>query len=294
MKTRKFIISSLIVMTAAAILFTGCRKREEEDNDASGASDHAFAEGSFNDIGTIAEQASQGSISAYFRNGDDDASLLSACATITFDTLNSSNIDTITVDFGPTNCNCSDGRARRGKIIISYTGGFHYRDSGLVATLTPSNYFVNDNQLLGTKTVTNRGHINSNRLQWDITVNGSVIKANNGGTITWQTTKTKVLLAGETVYGGPINWSIASWQIEGNVNGTAANGESFSVVTTSPLVRDMTCGIYRRYFRSGTFEFTPGTRPIRYVDFGTGLNNNECDNKAIVTVNNNVYNITLP
>lgn len=293
MKTRKLIISSLLLMTVAAILFTGCRKREEEDNDTSSASDHSFAEGSFNDLSTIAEQASSGTMTT-IRNGGDDASLLSLCATITFDTLNMSNIDTMTVDFGPTNCLCSDQRYRRGKLIVSYTGGLHYRDSGLTATITPSNYFVNNNQLLGSKTVINRGHINSGRLQWDITVNGTVILANNGGTITWNTSKTKVLLTGETVYNAPINWNIASWQITGTVTGTAANGEGFTVTTTSPLVRDMTCTTYRRYFRSGTFEFAPGTRPVRYVDFGTGINNNECDNKATVTVNNNVYIVTLP
>ncbi len=293
MKTRKFILSSLLLLTAAAILFTGCRKREEEDNDTSAASDHSFAEAGFNDLSTIAEQASSGTMTT-IRNGGDEASLLSACATITFDTLNNSNIDTMTVDFGPTNCLCSDQRYRRGKIIVSYTGGLHYRDSGLTATITPSNYFVNNHQLLGTKTVQNRGHINMGRLQWDIVVNGQVILANNGGTITWTTNKTKVLLAGETVYNAPINWTIAVWQITGNVSGTAANGETFTVNTTSPLVRDMTCTTYRRYFRSGTFEFAPGTRPIRYVDFGTGLNNNECDNKAKVTVNGNDYIITLP
>jgi hypothetical protein len=293
MKTKKFILSSLLLMTAAAILFTGCRKREEEDNDTSSASDHAFAESSFNDLSTIAEQASTGSLSTFKVEGD-EASLLSACATITFNNANTSNTDTLTIDFGTTNCLCSDGRYRRGKVIVTYTGGMQYRDSGLTATIVPSNFFVNNHQLLGTKTVVNRGHINSGRLQWDITVNGTVILANNGGDITWQTNKTKVLLSGETVYNGPINWATASWQITGTVTGIAANDEPFTVTTTSPLIRDMNCTQYRRYFRSGTFEFAPGSRPIRYVDFGTGLNMNECDNKATVTVNNNVYTITLP
>lgn len=290
MKTKKFIISSLVLLTTAAILFTGCRKREEEDNDTSSASDHAFAEGCFNDLSSIAEQASDGSMTT-FRNGGDNGTLLSACATVTWDTLNQSNTDTLTIDFGNTNCLCSDNRYRKGKIIVSYTGGQHYRDSGLVATITPSNYFVNNHQILGTKVVTNRGHINNGRLQWDINVNGQIILANNGGTITWQTTKTKVLLQGETVYNGPINWLQAKWEISGNVNGTAANGESFSVVTTTPLLRDMTCPTnYRRYFTSGKYDFTPETRPVRHVDMGNGT----CDNQCAVTINNNTYYVTLP
>lgn len=291
MKTSKIIFGTLMLVTLSGIMFTGCRKPEKEDNDTSTTNDNAFAEGTFNDMATIAEQASTGSVST-FRNGNgDDVSLLSNCATITWDTLNNSNVDTLTVDFGNSvpGCLCSDGRYRRGKIIISYTGGQHYRDSGLVATLTPSNYFVNSHQILGTKTVTNRGHITNGQLTWDIVVNGQIIKPNNGGTVSWSTVKTKVLLAGETIYGGPINWAIAKWQITGTISGTDVNGNPFNGNTVTPLVRDMTCGQYRKYFTSGQFDFTPGTRPTREVDFGNGA----CDNIATVTIGNNTYTVQM-
>jgi hypothetical protein len=286
MKTLMKIAFALIMGTG--LMLSGCRK-EKEDNDTTATSDNAFAEAAFNDLATIAEQGSTGNVSS-FKNGE-NGSLLSHCASVRFDTLNSSNTDTLTIDFGPTNCPCHDGRNRRGKIFVYYTGGMRYRDSGLVATIVPSNYFVNNHQILGTKTVENKGHLPSsgNRLTWVINVNGSVIKADNGGTVTWTTNKTKVLVAGETSYNGPINWLIAKWELTGTVSGTAASGENFTGQTVTPLLRDMTCGQYRRFFTKGRFDFTPGNKPTRKVDFGNG----DCDNQATVTIGNRTYTISM-
>jgi hypothetical protein len=286
MNTSKFIVKGLLVMATVTMVLTSCKKKEEEDNDTSSATDNAFAEASYNDMGTIGDQASYGSLSTY-RNGE-EGSLLSACATITFsNTVNTDN-DTLTVDFGSTNCICSDGRNRRGKIVITYTGGMLYRDSGIVVNFLPVNYFVNDNQIMGTKTVTNRGHL-GNQLTWDVVVNGSIALANNGGTITWNSTRQKKLLAGETTYNGPINWAAAKVGITGQGSGTSANGTSFSATIVTQLVRDFSCGQNRRHFVQGTFDFTPGNKPVRHVDFGSGT----CDDVAVVTIGTHTYTVHM-
>ncbi|HEY6159965.1 MAG TPA: hypothetical protein VI112_02050, partial [Bacteroidia bacterium] len=75
--TVKFIFRSMLVLTAVAVVVTGCRKKKEEDNDTGSASDNAFAEASYNDMSTIGDQASTGTMST-FRNGNDEGSLLSA------------------------------------------------------------------------------------------------------------------------------------------------------------------------------------------------------------------------
>jgi|ERR1051326_3678961 hypothetical protein len=285
--TVKFIFRSMLVLTAVAVVVTGCRKKKEEDNDTGSASDNAFAEASYNDMSTIGDQASTGTMST-FRNGNDEGSLLSACATITFNNANSSDNDSITVDFGSTNCMCADGRYRRGKILITYTGGMQYRDSNMVVHFNPMNYYVNDNNIAGTKTVTNRGHING-KLTWDIVVNGVITLANNGGTITWNSTRTRVLLAGETTYNGPINWSIAKIGVTGSANGTTANNESYTATITSQIIRDMSCGANRRHFVQGTLDFTPGNKPTRHIDFGNGT----CDDIAVVTIGSNSYTVHM-
>jgi hypothetical protein len=285
-KAAKSIFSIFLVAAAVSLVMSSCRKKDEEDNDTGAATDNAFAESSFNDLSAIGDQASTGSLTSY-RSGD-DGSLLSACATITFNNATSSDNDTLTVDFGTTNCLCSDGRYRRGKVIITYTGGMLYRDSGIVVNFAPTNYFVNDHQILGTKTVTNRGHIGG-QLTWDIVVSGSIIKPNNGGTITWNSTRQRKLLAGETTYNGPINWSIAKVGVTGSANGTTANGDSYSANIVSQLIRDFSCTANRRHIVQGKLDFTPGNKPTRHIDFGNGA----CDDIAVVTIGNNTYTVHM-
>ena len=54
---------------------------------------------------------------------------------------------------------------------------------------------------------------------------------------------------------------------------------------TSALRKEIGC----RHIVSGSLALTPSGKPTRYVDFGTGA----CDDQATVTINGNVYNITL-
>ncbi len=290
MKKNKFIFRAMLVLSVSAFVLGGCKKKEQEDNDTSGASDNAFAESSVNDMGTIMDQGSTGTVSGYMNSNNDNGSLLSACAVVTIDSLNNSNPDTLTVNFGTSNCLCLDGRYRRGSLQCIYTGGKHYRDSGLTVTITPINYYVNDNGIAGSKTIINKGHVTNGKLTWQITSNITVTLANSAGTFTWNCSKTKVLEAGETTFGGPINWAIAKWTITGSVNGTTVGGESYTAQTTSPLWRDMTCGVpNKRHFTQGTVDFTPGSKPTRHIDFGNGA----CDNIATVTINNHTYTIYL-
>ena len=93
------------------------------------------------------------------------------------------SVKTLTVNFGATNCLCNDGRYRRGTIVLSFSG--KYKDFLTVITVTPQNYFVNDNQVSGTKTITNKGHNAVHHLVYEINANMAIVKANGGATITW-------------------------------------------------------------------------------------------------------------
>ena len=282
MKTKRILIGSVTMLMAASFVFTGCR-RDEEDTDTSAAADNAFAEACFTDVTNIADEAGiTGNISSY-RLGDPEAgALLSACATLVWDTANGADQDTITVDFGTANCACLDGRNRRGKILIYYTG--QYRDSASVHTIGFDNYFVNDNQILGTKTVTNLGHNAAGHLVYDIDVNGTIHLANNGGTITWTSQRQREWTAGESTQ----IWADDMYSITGSASGTSAAGETFTMNITSPLIRYMAL-VCRRLVTQGTVELTPGSRPMRTIDFGAGA----CDDIATVTINNHTYTIHL-
>lgn len=269
----------LMVAATVGMLFTSCRKdKDEKDTDTSSASDNALAEGTYNDVNNIADEASTGTLSSFLTPMDpENKSILSTCATITNDTSISPHI--LTINFGTTNCLCNDGRNRRGIINVSYVG--QYRDSASTHTITFTNYYVNDNQILGTKTVTNNGHNAAGNLSYSVVVNGQIIKAGGGGTINWTSTRTREWIVGELT----LPWNDDVYLITGSANGTNAAGNSFNMAITTALRREIGC----RHFVSGSLTLTPSGKPTRYVDFGSGA----CDNQATVTINGNVYNITL-
>jgi hypothetical protein len=282
MKTNRIILNAFLVIAASGLMLTGCKK-DEEDNDTSSSSDNALAEATYNDVTNISDEAGiSGSLSNYRTGPAADDGLLTSCATITFDSLNNSDQDTIHIDFGTTNCTGNDGRNRRGEIIVYYMG--HYRDSNSTHTITFNNYFVNDNQVLGSKTVTNTGHNSQGHLVYNITVNGQIVLANNGGTITWNSTRQREWTSGEST----LIWSDDTYSITGSASGTGADGHTFTANITSPLIRNMSLGC-RRHFVQGTFVLTPDSRPARTVDFGNGA----CDDIATVTINNHTYTIHL-
>ena len=278
MKT-KHAFKYLMVAATVGILFTSCRKNKDDvkDGDTSAASDNALAEGTYNDVNNISDEAANGTLTSYMGTySSEEKAYLSTCATVTNDTTVTPHM--LTIDFGTVNCLCNDGRNRRGKINVSYSG--HYRDSASVHTITFTNYYVNDNKVMGTKTVTNNGHNAAGHLTFSISVNGSIIKT-DGKTITWTSSRTREWIVGEYTP----TWSDDVYLITGSASGSSSTGTSFTMSITSALRREIGC----HHFVSGTFELTPSGKYTRYVDFGSGA----CDNQATVTINGNVYNITL-
>lgn len=271
---------ALAVVTAG--LFSSCRKKdkEEKDTDTVSAVDQSLASETENDMTNISDEAGKTYSVSSFRTVDTEG-LLSSCAVVTVDTLAAAK--TLTVNFGSTNCLGNDGRYRRGALIISFTG--RYRDSLTVITITPQNYFVNDNQVTGSKTITNKGHNVAHHLVYEINANINIIKASNGGTITWQCNRQREWVTGETTF----IWSDDIYSISGSATGSTSNGNTFTANITTPLIRNMAFGC-RRHFVSGVLEHTPGGKATRYIDFGNGA----CDDQATVTINGTVYNITLP
>ncbi len=288
MKTQKLKLVVAIVAIAFTTITSSCKKDkknepEEKDTDTEAAADQSFASSTVNDLTNIADEAGTNSSLSSFKLAQSNGLLASLCATVTLDS-SAAPSRTITVNFGTTNCTCSDGRNRRGSLIITFTG--HYRDSGSVKTITPVNYFVNDNQITGTKTITNNGHNAANHLVYSIYANIQVIKANGAGTIMWQSTRQREWLLGEAT---PFNWLDDKYSVTGNASGATANGNAFTSIITTALIKDMTCSANRKHFVSGVITHTPSGKATRTIDFGNGT----CDDQATVTINGNTYNITL-
>lgn len=289
MKTKQLILGAAVLLMSVSLSLTSCRKDNSKVSDTNTAEDNAFADKSFEDMGQISNEAYGGGESTFKNGGSHETDgILSFCAIIIPDLLNKK----ITVDFGTTNCLCKDGRYRRGKIYVSWTG-FTYWDSLSSVTVTTNptdSYFVDDNQVIGTKSWVNNGHNAAGHRYWSVVINGKIIKANGQGTISWDATRTVEWIAGD----GTFQWSDDIYGVTGYAKGTSSNGDSFDATITSQLIRKIACP---KHFVSGTFDLTAGTKPTRHVDFGYSPAPNpsgSCDGWISVTINGNTFYKQLP
>ena len=203
----------------------------------------------------------------------------SACANVAHDTTSSPK--TITIDFGSINCLGNDGRNRRGKIIVSYEG--KYRDTNSMHTISFDNYFVNDNEVLGTKTVRNNGLNSNNKISFSIEVDGKLIKSNSTDTIKWLSTRTRTWEEGSSTV---FNWLDDVYLISGNASGINSAGISYTVNITSPLKRSLNCN----WIESGVIEVQPEGKVVRTLDYGSG----SYDANAVITISGLSFPIVMP
>ncbi|MBL7921454.1 MAG: hypothetical protein JNJ40_14140 [Bacteroidia bacterium] len=311
MKTSKIYLSLVIALVACSMAFTSCRKRdkktdEEPDTEQGTANDNNLAETSSSDIESMGSQVSEaGSLSTYKFNGPvSGAEILSVapCATIS-----GIGTGTVTVDFGTTGCTGTDGRVRTGKLFFDFsasspTTSIYYRNPGFKMIVTSQNYVVDGNQVtINNKSITNTtpaGAPAGTNLTWAVSANISIVKPNNEGTVNWTCNRTKELINTNDplCYNGqttPINWTKAKIKLNGTASGVNAKGENFTA-TASNLVRDFTCAPdvsrpHRHPFVSGTISYTPGNRPTRLIDFGSG----SCDLVGTITINSQTFSFNF-
>ncbi len=278
------------IILYAAILglvaMNSCKKNEKEEYDNSSApKSNAFIESSFDEMTNMSDQAINGDLDFYnfpkvtvIYASKDQANFVDKvpCNVIlTIDTLNSTK--SVTIDWGSSNCDCNDGKQRRGKIVTTFTG--KYRDSGTVITHTPVDYYVNDNKIAGTKTVTNMGTNASGQPYFNISVNGTV-SMTDGDVFTYSSTRVRTWTHGYTTL---LNFSDDEFDISGTANASSTNGNGYSATITTPLHVRMGCA----YIMSGVLEFTPTGKALRTINYGPGT----CDNTFTVTINGTTYTI---
>ncbi len=276
MKTKMIKTMSTAFLFAGMIALNSCNK-EKTDTDFTTANNQALADETYNDVNNVSDEASQTGSVSYKDN--DANSLLSGCAIVTRDTV--SAIRSTTIDFG-TGCTGIDGKTRKGKIMISYNGP--YRQEGTTITVMFEDFFVNDNQVLGTKTIHNDGLNGAGNPSFTINVQGQIILANNLGTIVWTSARIREWIAGVSSPSRDDD----QYSITGSANGTDAGGNEFTATIVDALIRNLapTC---RRHFVKGNVLIQRSGKPDKSIDFGNG----DCDNQAVVTVNGTSHIITL-
>lgn len=310
MKTSKIYLGLATALIVSSLTFTSCHKKEktqpqEPDIEQSSATDNNMAETQANDIEAMGSQVCETSTLSTFRMSGsasgEEVLAMSPTATVTI-------VGKVaTIDFGTVGCVGTDGRTRTGKLIYDFSGSnpvtaVYYRNPGFKMVVTSQNYVVDNNQInIINKTVINTTSPTApagTNLTWSVNANISIIKAGNGGTISWSCSRTKELTNSYwPIYSGQttaIDWTKAIIRLNGSASGTNTKAETFTA-NAHDLVRDFNCHPdvahpHRHPFVSGTISYTPGTRPTRLIDFGNGA----CDLNATVTINGQTWTITLP
>lgn len=269
-------LRSLLPATAFVLLLAaGCAK----NNDAA-------PDDSTPDESMSAEVTQAGNATDEITAMQDEALATSALTTykvagtypiITRQARNSANPDTLTIDFGPTNYLCADGRNRRGKVQAIYNNPLSSTTNSYVAT--PNAYYVNDYQLSGS---VNAVRATTSR-SWALTVN-LTLTAPAGGTITYQLTGTRTQVAGETT--AAVADDVFLTNATASTTGTLGYGYS---TTLTDVRRPAAC----RHAVSGTISLRRAAATQRGVDinYGTGT----CDDTAQATLqpSGRVLTVTL-
>ena len=272
--------SIIATFIAFAIFTTSCNKEKIETTATSEETTGQEAQEGTDvgdEVSNIADNAAKGqNITGRYASNQEQYEALSGCAVITRDTVNR----IITIDFGTSNCLGADGRNRRGKIIVNYTGS--YFEQGSVKTITFDNYYRNDNKVEGTRTVTNTGLNASNQYTWKVEARNMKITRPDGSFHTWNSTRTRTMLNGEST---PLNWRDDEYNISGSASGVNVRGVAYTATITTPLHRKLDC----RWIDSGVIKITPDDKPTRTLDYGNGA----CDRLLTVSVNNRSRTIEM-
>jgi hypothetical protein len=186
----------------------------------------------------------------------------------------------ITIDFGA-GCTGRDGRTRKGKIIVVYTG--HLFISGNSATTTFEGYSLQNIKVEGTHKVTNTGTLD--RKSYTTKVTNAKLTGPLGNYIQWNSEKTAIQTEGGIT---PLFALDDVYNISGQAGGSiSVNGKYFqwSTAITSPLVKRFNC----RWISAGSLSLNKGNDAVAVLDYGPGV----CDNKASFKVNGVSQEITL-
>lgn len=273
-------MKNTVLFSLGFLLLLGACGKFRYDKDQS-AEVNRKVETAFDEMTNISDQAITGNM-VYYKNGgvivthpgDKPVQQKTACnVIITIDTIGS--VKTVTVDYGSSNCDCNDGKTRRGKIITTFTGFYHAQ--GTIITHTPIDYYVNDIKIEGTKTVENMGLNTSGQPYFNVQING-IATLTSGETMAYTSTRVRTWTAGFTTL---LNRFDDEYDITGTANGVFSSGGGYTANIISAVHIKVGCG----FPVSGTIEITPQSRPVRVLDYGTGT----CDATFTVTVNGQTY-----
>lgn len=295
---------TLLAAFAALLLFVlvSCQKESKlsstdtvavtEEEAATYSDESTQTEASFDDVEDVSMLAAdeEGDASVYGRGSETGRLFpfielrlrLGPCANITVTPNDSTYPKTITIDFGPDGCLCTDGKFRRGAIVIHLTAPI--RHPGAVMTVTLDNFYLNRAKIEGTKVVSNLSE--NGNIKFTVQVVGGKVTHPNGRGYKYEGIKyVKQTEGGDT---RPLRDDVYNLEVRSKTEFN--NGVIINLNTENPLVKKMTCP----WISKGLLKIKINSR-VLFLNYGAP-NNGDCDNKALLTWNdgNNQRLITLP
>lgn len=273
-----FSVKSLLLVGSFVVLVVACKKEDTIISEdpitassaiATSANDDNTADAAFMDLKEVTDQTG---LEATVK-GVDSTKYPCAKITTTVDTI--LKTITATVDFGSDNCLCKDGKNRRGKIQVKITGNKNI--IGSTVTYTTQDYFVNNIGVSGTKTLT----VVDDRTFRVVVVNGKITKT-DGGVITWNTDRTRKMIAGFDTKDIVLD---DEFEISGTTSGINAAGNAYKFTILTPLKKAIGC----QWIKSGQLKIERAGKLDATVDYGDGT----CDDQGTVTVGSKTVAITL-
>jgi hypothetical protein len=265
------------------LLFSACGQKGNNDlfaGDDTGSgypSDASRIEFATEDVVSIADIAGTIYNGAYI--GSTNSTALSNCASVGTDTLSTPH--TLTIRFGDNDCICTDGRKRKGTIIVTYFG--EYTDTNTTHTITFYNYFLNDNQVTGSIQTTRKDTTITGNWYYNMVANDSMNMSQDplkSQFVIWTGNLVRKWVSGF----GTLDRADDVFSISGSATLVRPNGHSFSFGISTPLQVAMGCS----YVQSGVVNVT-GYQGARVLNYGTGA----CDALAQLKIGVNVSAITL-
>lgn len=271
----------------AALIFVSCEKEDENLNtnlnntelSTDVIDEESYATELFDEVLEIGDEALAMSESTLKSTDNRMYSRLSECVTVTKTITDS--IRTTVIDFGEENCLCNDGRERRGKIIMTHEGRFW--DGLVYIDFAFENFFVDDNQIVGEKSVVQTINDDGNR-ESSININGSLIFADNAGTIAITAERVRTIIEGSDTRTKRDDIVALTGESTCNIFDTL----EVSSVINEDLIRKNEPGCFM-YFVSGVREINKTGESTLTINYGDGT----CDNLADVTQNGVTTTIEL-
>lgn len=179
--------------------------------------------------------------------------------------------NTLTIDFGD-GCTGPKGHTRKGQIVVEQSAPMSEANATRVITFV--DFFVDDVQILGSKTFVNLGKDSTENISCSRDVEIEMLFP-SGNSVSWTTSHLKTQVSGAETTGRLDD----VFEITGSSSGVNRNGTAFSSIITESLVKKNAC----RWITDGTREVTVGDN-TRTVDYG--FQNGGCDNLAFVLLAN--------